>query len=110
MHAGFGVGVARGHFEVDGDGEHELGWLVVSFASEKRGEESYRKLRSELEPRDGERKHCISAREYLEGEDGLFGLSFDNDEEVEENSSQSEKCQDRWMGPWECDATQLDGN
>lgn len=26
MQAGFGVGHARGHFEVDGDGEHELGW------------------------------------------------------------------------------------
>lgn len=86
---------------------------MVSFASENRGRgggQRYRKLRSELEPRDGKGKHCISAREYFQGEDGLLRLAFDDDEEVEENSSQSEECKDRWMGPWQRDATQLDGH
>lgn len=67
-------------------------WSALRLRMEGGG--GYRKLGSELEPRDGKGKHCVSAGEYLEGEDGLLCLAFDDDEEAEENSSKSEKCKD----------------
>jgi hypothetical protein len=88
-----------------------MSWVAGQPCVGERGrEQRHRKLRSELQPHDRKRKHCISARKYLEGEDWLLGSSLDNDEEIEENSSQSEKCRNRWMGPWQRDAAQLDGN